>query len=64
MSLMAPGLEVSLEGVVIQAYPLEFRLHTASGLKESFPLTETSVLGQGHVEADGAAMACDLDGVG
>ena len=44
--LLPPGLEISLRGVVIQADPLQFRLHAASGLEEPFPLTETRGLGR------------------
>lgn len=58
---LAPGLEVLLKCLLIQADTLQFRLHAAAGLKQPLPLVHAAVLGEGHVKANRAAMTGDLD---
>ena len=58
---LSPALEVGLESLLIQADPLQFRLHAAASLKQPLSLIHAAVVRERHIEANRAAMAGDLD---
>jgi len=58
---LAPALEVGLKSLLIQADPLQFRLHAAASLKQPLSLIHAAVVRERHIEANRAAMAGDLD---
>ena len=58
---LAPALEVGLESLLIQADPLQFRLHAAASLKQPLSLIHAAVVRERHIEANRAAMAGDLN---
>ena len=51
---------MSTELVFAQTETLQFSLHEPASLQNLLPITQVALLGQGHVEANGAAMADHL----
>ena len=60
MAAFPPGPEVGTELVFAKTETLQFSLHQPASLQHFVPITQVGLLGQGHVEANGAAMAGDL----
>lgn len=61
MAPLTPSLEVSTELVFCEAEALQFRLHQTASLQKSFPVVQATLLRQGHVETDCAAVPRHLN---
>ncbi|WP_322774366.1 hypothetical protein [Synechococcus sp. CBW1107] len=51
---------VRAEILFCEAEALQLGLYQTAGLKESFPVVQVTLLGQGHVKDDRVALACHL----
>ena len=63
MAAFPPGPEVGTELVFAQTETLQFSLHQPASLQHLVPITQVALLGQGHVEANGAAWRVTSIGV-
>ena len=62
MASLPPSFEVRAEFLFREPKALEFGLHETAGLQEALALVLFSVLGEGHIKANGAAVARHLNG--
>ena len=62
MLSLSPSLEVRAEFLFCEPKTLELSLHKPAGLQETLSLVLFTLLGEGHVKANGAAVARHLDG--
>jgi hypothetical protein len=62
MASLPPSFEVRAEFLFCEPKTLEFGLHQTAGLQEALALVLFSVLGEGHIKANGAAVARHLNG--
>ena len=61
MAAFPPGPEVGTELVFAKTETLQFSLHQPASLQHLVPITQVALLWQGHIEANGAAMAGHLN---
>ena len=61
MAPLTPSLEVSTELVFCETEALQFGLHQTASLQKSFPVVQATLLRQGHVETDYAAVPRHLN---
>lgn len=62
MASLPPSFEVRAEFLFREPKALEFGLHETAGLQETLALVLFSFLGEGHIKANGAAVARHLNG--
>jgi hypothetical protein len=62
MASLSPSFEVRTEFLFREPKTLEFGLHETAGLQEALALVLFSFLGEGHIKANGAAVARHLNG--
>jgi hypothetical protein len=62
MASLPPSFEVRAEFLFREPKALEFGLHETAGLQEALALVLFSVLGEGHIKTNGAAVARHLNG--
>ena len=62
MVSLPPSFEVRAEFLFREPKTLEFGLHQTAGLQEALALVLFSVLGEGHIKANGAAVARHRNG--
>ena len=62
MLSLPPSLEVRAEFLFCEPMTLKFCLDETAGLQKALALVLSTLLGEGHVKANGAAVARHLDG--
>lgn len=62
MASLPPSFEVRAEFLFREPKALEFGLHETAGLQEALALILFSVLGEGHIKTNRAAVARHLNG--
>jgi len=62
MALLPPSFEVRAELLFRKPKTFQLSLHETAGLKEALALVLFTLLGEGHIEANGAAVARHLNG--
>jgi hypothetical protein len=62
MPSLPPSVEVRTEFLFCEPKTLELSLHKPAGLQKALALVLSTLLGEGHVKANGAAVACHLNG--
>ena len=62
MASLPPSFEVRAEFLFSEPKTLEFGLHETAGLQETLTFVLFSFLGEGHIKANGSAVARHLNG--